>query len=270
MKKLIITFMALMSCMMLATGANASTQKIMSTGYSFEVGDKLQKSVSLDITGDGKVDTVDMYAERTTDYDCTVRVAVNGKLAYATGKGGFGVHIYYLRGKTNKDEYIWIHSSIDNGDAVLDHIFKYDNASGKLVNLCILDSCHWLGGISHCYADKIETTAKGIKVQYSGQFLCTGYRKWSYEYVLKNGKLQYKNPTTTVNSKKYTATKNIKFYKKANSKKVSFVLKKGQKVTLKKVTAKNRKYFLQFKMGKKSGWIKAKQYEIFKDVILAG
>ncbi len=68
----------------------------------------------------------------------------------------------------------------------------------------------------------------------------------------------------------FVANKNITFYKKAGITKKAFTIKQGTSVKLQKIKTVKNTYYLQFKYGKKTGWIKAGKTNIFKDVVLVG
>lgn len=54
---------------------------------------------------------------------------------------------------------------------------------------------------------------------------------------------------------KFITAKKVTFYKKAGSKKVAFRVPKGKAATLKKLTYSKKKIYLQFKYGKKYGYL---------------
>ena len=55
---------------------------------------------------------------------------------------------------------------------------------------------------------------------------------------------------------KFITAKKVTFYKKAGSKKVAFRVPKGKAVTLKKLIYSKKKIYLQFKYGKKYGYLR--------------
>ena len=124
------------------------------------------------------------------------------------------------------------------------------------------------------YAEEIVTAnKKGITVKHRVQPMETGWINWTLPFKYSKQKfIRTASSTKTVRSElgqnrkdkysryfaknKFITAKKVTFYKKAGSKKVAFRVPKGKAVTLKKLTYSKKKIYLQFKYGKKYGYLR--------------
>lgn len=124
------------------------------------------------------------------------------------------------------------------------------------------------------YAEEIVTAnKKGITVKHRVQPMETGWINWTLPFKYSKQKfIRTASSTKTVRSElgqnrkdkysryfaknKFITAKKVTFYKKAGSKKVAFRVPKGKAVTLKKLIYSKKKIYLQFKYGKKHGYLR--------------
>ncbi len=267
-------------CMLLITGISFGNNSLCTDDvYAatpktiFDSVKTMSSTVNIDLTGDGKKEKVKFRAtENRYTSIATFRINVNGKNALTLKSLGYSVKVNYLKLSTN-NIYLYIVDCYENDDPTIDAIYRYNQNTQKLDRILTLETVNCNKGVCHIYST-VKTSKNTLKVTYMGQMDATGYITWVYDYKLKNGKFVLKNTTAKVISKwhkgKFVVNKKITFYKKAGSTKKAFTIKPGTAVKLQKMKLLNKTYYLQFKYGKKIGWIKAGQFDIFKNVMLAG
>lgn len=223
----------------------------------------VRKTISADITGDGKADKI--LITTTTDKYSSVKqlkVTVNKKVAFTKNCANSGIN--YITAKyakmSNKNELLQLMGVGDNDYIVFNQIYKYSNRSKKLYSVCNLDD-------TAC--DITSASKNSLVLNHAEQPSETGWLSWKMTYVFRNNRLVLTNQTTsTVKStlgmgqKDYysklfqknifVTAKKLSFY---NGKKLSYTVPAGTKVTLKKLTLSKGKIYLQFQYGKKTGWI---------------
>ena len=151
---------------------------------------------------------------------------------------------------------------------IMNGIYKYNNKTKKLVRVLNLKQyplqAYQVTG----------ATSSEIKVKFGGQPIETGWINCKYTFVYKNGGFKLKSNTTAAQTmfknydynpdgygkyfkdNKFKTSKKLKFYTNTNLNKVSYTAKKGAVLKLKKVKMVGSKVYLQFQSGKKTGWRK--------------
>ena len=239
--------LTVMLCLSFSTITNAASVKDI----------PVKKTISADITGDGKADKILI----TTTMDDDFRVK---KLKAAFSKNCTDSGINYITAKyakmTNKNEFIQLMGIGDNDYIVFNQIYKYNNTSKKLYSVSKLDNT----------ACEIVSAKKNrLTLHHGEQPAETGWLTWKMSYKFRNNKLVLTNATTSTvkstigYSRKdsysklfrkniFVTAKKLRFY---NGKKLAFTVPKGKQVTLKKLTLSKGNIYLQFQYGKKTGWI---------------
>ena len=271
-------------CFLVVTGIPIGNHKICTTNtYAatttknkislFDSNKTMSKTVYADLTGDEQAEKVNFqitYGEN--DIIDTFHIRINGENALTLKSLGYVVKVSCLKFSA-KEIFMYIVDASDNGDPTVDAIYHYNENTKKLEQVLVLDTVNYKKGTCHVYST-VKVSNGTLKVTYMGQMLATGYIKWVYEYNYKNGKFVLKNNTAKIFRKwhkgNFVANKNITFYKKAGTTKKAFTIKQGTSVKLQKIKTVKNTYYLQFKYGKKTGWIKAGKTNIFKDVVLVG
>lgn len=223
----------------------------------------VKKEISADVTGDGKMDKILVKTIIGKD-DCVsrVKITVNNKLAYSKSYANQGinsVNAKYAR-MTNKNEFVQLMAIGDNDCINVNKIYRYDNKSKKFVCVSKLDD-------TAC--EIVSAKKNSLTLKHADQPAETGWLNWTMDYRVSNNKLVLADTTTsTVKSiigndrndyysklfKKNTfvTAKKVNLY---NGSKVACKVPAGKKVVLKKLTLSNGKIYLEFKYGKKAGWI---------------
>ena len=241
--------LTVMLCLSFSTITNAASVKDI----------PVKKTISADITGDGKADKILITTTMDDDFRVKkLKVTVNKKTAF-TDSG-----INYITAKyakmTNKNEFIQLMGIGDNDYIVFNQIYKYNNTSKKLYSVSKLDNT----------ACEIVSAKKNrLTLHHGEQPAETGWLTWKMSYKFRNNKLVLTNATTSTvkstigYSRKdsysklfrkniFVTAKKLRFY---NGKKLAFTVPKGKQVTLKKLTLSKGNIYLQFQYGKKTGWI---------------
>ena len=256
LKSFKVTFsliLTVMICLSFPTVINAASVKDI----------PLKKTISADITGDGKTDKIRIITTMDKDF-CVkkLKVTVNNKTAFSKNCTNSGIN--YITAKyakmTNKNEFIQLMGIGDNDYIVFNQIYKYNNNSKKLYSVSNLDD-------TAC--EIISANKNSLTLHHGEQPAETGWLTWNMTYKFRKGKLVLTNSTTsTVKStigygrkdtysklfrkNIFVTAKKLSFY---NGKKLVFRVPKGKQITLKKLTLSNNKIYLQFQYGKKKGWI---------------
>lgn len=232
---------------------------------------------SYDLTGNGKKDEIEIKTEKNDyGYLNKVFVVINGKRKVSfthetVGDGLFvSAKLFTLK---NKKSFLYL--KIGDIDEVTYFCGIYQYKSGKLEQ--VIDGRNFLGKAGK-YGTKYGSYAIVKKVQ--GNMLVVdfymnsytlGPSYYRYQFIYKNGTLKCKNlQSVNINNSSYkittmsgskskvTVAEKIKVYTKPDGKKVSYILKKGEKVKLLAAYIKSEKFFLKIKSLKKGkiGWIK--------------
>lgn len=268
-KYMVITALGIMMSAMIGFG------KADAAGNNVKIDENNRSaSLSCDMDGDGKSDTISVTSRYNSDYMSfdSVSISINGKKVFTKKKAGYTFAVEYVK-LDNKNEFLHLQNETDNLDPTIDGLFRYNKFSGKLEKMITFDSVYskWPKGVCHIYASIAKVKKNSILVSYNGQMMATGYITFVYEYRCKNGKVELIKDTANVNKGgKYTAKKTITFYKSAGSNSEAFTISAGKSATLKKVRKYKGAYYLMFKYGSKTGWISADNSEIFSGVQLAG
>lgn len=245
--------LTVMICLSFSTIANAASVKDI----------PVKKTISADITGDGKADKILITTTMDDDFRVKkLKVTVNKKTAFSKNCTDSGIN--YITAKyakmTNKNEFIQLMGIGDNDYIVFNQIYKYNNTSKKLYSVSKLDNT----------ACEIVSAKKNrLTLHHGEQPAETGWLTWKMSYKFRNNKLVLTNATTSTvkstigYSRKdsysklfckniFVTAKKLRFY---NGKKLAFTVPKGKQVTLKKLTLSKGNIYLQFQYGKKTGWI---------------
>ena len=158
-------------------------------------------------------------------------------------------------------EFLQVVGYGENDYIVYNEIFAYNKKTKQF---------RVVNDLTNSYASTITSANKnGIVIKYSAQPAETGVISWTLPYKYSKGKFVAKTTSTkTVKSmianyrndkyskyfakNKFVAAKKITFY---NGKKAAFTVKKGKVVTLTKLSMSKNVIYLQFKYGKKTGYI---------------
>ena len=245
--------LTVMLCLSFSTITNAASVKDI----------PVKKTISADITGDGKADKILITTTMDDDFRVKkLKVTVNKKTAFSKNCTDSGIN--YITAKyakmTNKNEVIQLMGIGDNDYIVFNQIYKYNNTSKKLYSVSKLDNT----------ACEIVSAKKNrLTLHHGEQPAETGWLTWKMSYKFRNNKLVLTNATTSTvkstigYSRKdsysklfrkniFVTAKKLRFY---NGKKLAFTVPKGKQVTLKKLTLSKGNIYLQFQYGKKTGWI---------------
>lgn len=245
--------LTVMLCLSFSTITNAASVKDI----------PVKKTISADITGDGKADKILITTTMDDDFRIKkLKVTVNKKTAFSKNCTDSGIN--YITAKyakmTNKNEFIQLMGIGDNDYIVFNKIYKYNNTSKKLYSVSKLDNT----------ACEIVSAKKNrLTLHHGEQPAETGWLTWKMSYKFRNNKLVLTNATTSTvkstigYSRKdsysklfrkniFVTAKKLRFY---NGKKLAFTVPKGKQVTLKKLTLSKGNIYLQFQYGKKTGWI---------------
>lgn len=227
-------------------------------------------TINRDINGDNKKDEITVNAARNSYYMVnSIKVSVNGKNALTISKNSgsyYGVSVYYIKMSKTK-EFLQIIGLGDNNWKAVNAIYQYNKKTGKMKKVLELTS-----GLNS--AGSVEkATSKNIQIGHSYQTPETARVNWKYTYTFKNGKFKLKSSTAAVKSSlttydngdgyfkyfkksKFKAMKSLTFYTSTSQKKKAFTARKGNVLTLKKIKVSGKKVYMQFQLGKKTGWKK--------------
>lgn len=223
----------------------------------------VKKTISTDITGDGKADQI-LIKTTMNKYDQVQKFKIKVNKKWALIKTLANQDVNYITAKyakmTNSKEFIQIIGIGPNDYVTFNQIYKYNNTSKKLYLVSNLNDT----------ANAITSATKNsLVLTHSTQPSETGWITWKMSYAFRNNKLVLSNSTTSTvksvigNSQKdyysklfqkniFVTAKKMSFY---NGKKLVYSVPANTKVTLKKLTMSNGKIYLQFQYGKKTGWI---------------
>ena len=236
-----------------------------------------------DVTGDGVKDTVEIKKMNESSYGsgyCGFKVIINGKTALTDNTSWYyGLETIFIQ--TKGHGYFLISLGHDNGDGPK---IIYEYVNGQLKKRVDLGKV--AGKIFYHYSVTVSSIKdSSIKLKVIGQTNMLAYTETTFDYnVGAKGKLslakkivkvsysdqRYNSKTDQFETSKYLiAVKKIPVYRSATGTKKAFHIKKGTKLTIKKVSMKGKcRYYCITKSGKK-GWIKNK-YGCFQGLMYAG
>lgn len=172
--------------------------------------------------------------------------------------------------------FLQIISHTDNDDHTFNRIYRYDNKKKKLVPALDL----YNGGLSTA-EDVVKATGKEIQIRHRLQPEETGWINWKFTYTYKKGIFKLKPSTASVKSSlgrmaagqddygkyfeknQFIAAKPLTFYTDTSLNKTAFTARKQDKLTLKKIKVSGSRVYLQFQKGKKTGWRRANQSDVY-------
>lgn len=235
-----------------------------------------------DVNGDGKSDKV-KYTKLDNQDDensATMRVFVNNKKVFEQTREDSPSWCLRLIKLENGKVIFDISSTIGSDDACIHQLYVCkDNKLKSIYNF----QKYFENYADYYSADVVEVSGNTLKLTVYAQFYTTGSVRYDMKlcYIsYKDGAFERASNGYTVNYKemnkenKWTATRNIKVYKRADSKNVVFTLKKKDVVKINKITFINKKVYIQVKnRSGKTGYIPAaKQYNgsYFKEAQYAG
>lgn len=246
--------LAFMMCLPFSTTLNAASVKNI----------PVKKTLSADITGDGKSDKI--FITTSMDKDCFIKklkVKVNNKVAFTKNCTNDNIHSFTARyaKMSNKNELLQLMGIGDNDYIVFNQIYKYNNKSKKLYSVSKLD---------YTACEIVSAKKNLLTLRHGDQPAETGWLNWKMNYKFRNNKLVLTSTTTsTVKSiignyhndsysklfrkNIFVTAKKLRFY---NGSKLAFTVPKGKQVTLKKLTLSKNTMYLQFQYGKKTGWLR--------------
>ena len=227
---------------------------------------KESRTYSVDMTGDGKNDTVKItFGKDQYQIINRVKVYINQKLALNLGTSRiYGVNIQYLHLSKNQ-EYLYLCGRGDSGMPDIQALYRYESSKKALVKALSLRST--AGSI-----DKV--TANSIRVVNSCQPSLTGRVTWKDTYTYKNGKFRLKSNTAKASSliggirtgdgyekylekNQFVTQRAVTFYTDKTMTKQAFTVTANKAVTLRQISVTaNRQICFQFKSGNKTGWIR--------------
>lgn len=237
---------------------------------------KKERSVKVDVTRDGKKDTLTFGEKMDSDnnYIDKFTVKVNGKNAIAlknTGALYFGV--YYLK-LSAKREYLQIAGGAENDYQVINRIYAYNNKTGKFEKKADIRK------IPCRLADITSVKKNKITVKFNAQYNEVGNIEWKYDYKVTDKKITLVSRTSqavasTLGDVDYPGdgyeklfAKNLfkvqnafSLYTDISCKKESFTAERDALLKLSKIRMEAKKMYLMFEMDQKTGWIQADTHE---------
>ena len=226
-----------------------------------------------DVTGDGKADQVTISPVKNS-YDCItgIRVYVNGNKVLSKKTSGmvYGVTVNYIQMSKSK-VFLQIYTHSDNDYIAQNFIYRCNKKGTKLTQVLDLR----MGMVTGKQVTSV--TSNTIKVHFTVQPSEIGWVNWTYTYKYTGGKFKLKSSIASVKSSltydngdgysklfrqnKFKAKKNLTFYTKTNLSTVSFTVKPGDIVKLKRIKVTDSAVYMQFQKGTKKGWQRVKQLD---------
>ena len=231
-------------------------------------------SFSADLTGDGKDDTVKIKLRTMSDGYSVDKLAVyvNGtKVLNLWDKYYYYITVNYIHMSKTKN-FLQLSGHGDNDGRMFNYIYRYDTKTKKLVKALDLKDGNLMTG-----GEVITVSGNQISVRHSYQPSETGWVRWKFNYVYKNGTFKLVSDTSKVLSSlgsdeindgygkyfrknKFKAARTIRFYTSRTKKKLAFTAKKGDVLTLRNIKITGGKMYMQFKKGSKTGWREVDKY----------
>lgn len=234
--------------------------------------DNLSDSLYADLNDDGVKECIEIKASMDEAYYIKdFQITIDEDVIFRNDNTEICYFIKCINLKNNK-QVLWIKSGFESGITDIDGIYMYSADTNMLEHMIQFDSVKPSKGAYGVYVESVKATNKGIEIKCNSQFAAVGYGiNYKVKYNLKGNKFVCAKDTVSVlKGKKYTAQKNIEFLKSPTGKKVEFKINSGQSVVLKKVRLYKKSYYLMFKNGSRTGWIKASKKDIFEGVQLVG
>lgn len=236
------------------------------------MGGTIKTSCKIDLNGDGKKESLKLKAVRDEyEYLCTMSLYIDGRKVLSSPDYGepLDVQVHYI--KMSKSKILLNVKVVSDGYDTIDGIYRYDASRKKLLSVGkLLDQVKTEGWAQH--SSIVKVTASEVKIRYTCLFLEFGTVDWVSAYVWKQGKLCLKSNTANVKFRdtaifpdeytelfkenKFVAQKSMKFYTNSSMKKISFRVKDGDTVTLKKIKYTGGKFYMQFLKDSKTGWLR--------------
>ncbi|KIR02818.1 hypothetical protein P261_01633 [Lachnospiraceae bacterium TWA4] len=225
-----------------------------------------------------------------TDYNKDFRLYIDGKLKKEIkSQWAYGYKVQLLT--VNSKRILIAVSDMEDNDYVdFNYIYEYKN--NKLVllkNLCDLTRSKNVEKATKLLnpgaRGQIHSfDGKKLTLRWSDTTTATGLIEYMISYKISGNKITksstanaVRSATTGKTNPKWTSKYTLKAYTTAGGKKVAFTIKKGDKVTLKQMTIKGGKRYLQLTNSKrKTGWILNPTYDskrtdgYFKESFFAG
>ena len=171
--------LAFMMCLPFSMTLNAASVKNI----------PVKKTISTDITGDGKADQI-LIQTTMNKYDQVQKFKIKVNKKWALIKTLANQDVNYITAKyakmTNSKEFIQIIGIGQNDYVTFNQIYKYNNASKKLYLVSNLNDT----------ANAITSTTKNsLVLTHSTQPSETGWITWKMSYAFRNNKLVLSNST---------------------------------------------------------------------------
>lgn len=287
MKKIQKAFISVLVCLIFITVNKCDVQA--SQKQLYDSGKKLNQTKKIDITGNGKKDTIKFKTkmQEQSDWIDTFSITINGKKAFtAKNVFAYSYEVHYLR-LSSKNIFLQIKSYENNYDSTISAIYKYDKRKKKLVKVLTLESqesefCTYESGVTHI-GDEISVDGKKLKVTYTGQLNVCGYLEWTKTYTYNGKKFVEDKATTKVKGKK-SYTPNLKKGQvvlmkkslKGNKGNNICYMVAGKKCKILKIckckssTNTVNGYYILVSQGKTKGWIWGGLDLLFKNISLVG
>lgn len=252
----------------------------LSTQAANPTAKRLQEGViysTYDITGDGRADKILVQNTHGTWHD-GVRITINGKVAYNFFNDGYYITapaeatLYTLKnGKPFL--YLFAYTEDDDGLAVL---LQY--SAGKLKKIIDFNEAFSYYGM-HRNGRVVNVNGNNMTLGFTFMSWTLGFSQYNFTYTYRGGTMKMANRFATVSrfgsGNTLIAARTLRAYTNVWDRKTSFILKPGNKVTVKKLYYGNG-VWLQLYYGKKIGYIKclssypANGTPIFSNVMYAG
>lgn len=225
---------------------------------------------SYDLTGDGKKDKLLIKRTKNAQYNNEYgygdewKIYLNGK-SVKTIKDDVSKPKVCLYRVSKKRVYLLIYSCQPNNGDIYD-CSLYQVKKNKLVKVADFYKSFVEQTASFHYSVELkDMTAKNMTIICSDQLNSTARIGWKVNYKYTNGKWKktsnvytaYYETWQTEQKSGYTAKHKIRAYTSTSLRKTAFVVKRGEKVKIKKICIKNGNTYLQLtKKNGRKGWIK--------------
>ena len=223
-------------------------------------------NAKVDMSGDGKADAIKITTSKDkNDYINKIKVTMNKKTVYSKSLKDSSfcwIKVTYAN-MSNSREFLQFVGHGDNDCITFNQIYTYNKKRKKL-------NCINSFNTNASYQNEIVAADKNyVTIHNSDQPAEVGWISWNIPYKYSKGKLVAATTSTTTvksliaNNKKdkyskyfaknqFVTAKKLTFY---NGSKVAYTVPKGKVVTLTKLSLSKDVIYLQFKYGKKTGWI---------------
>lgn len=239
------------------------------------------RTVSADVTGNGKKDKVRLTFTKDPDNDWVreARIYVNGKkvLSIKDESNYYSVSLRHIRMSKSK-VFLQIISHTDNDYHTFNRIYRYDKKKKKLVPALDLYKSKL-----NSAEEVVKATSKEIQVRHELQPQETGRISWKFSYTYKNGKFKLKSSTAEVKSilgtmgsmeqdsygayfkkNQFVVANPLTFYPSTSLKKTAFTARRQDKLKMKKIKVSGNKVYLQFQKSGKTGWQRVNRSDVYK------